>query len=197
MLAPKILVMAASLRAGSHNGRLAALVTKELTLAEADVTRISLADYPLPLLDADLPAAAGPPDHAVKLKRMLGAHQGVFIACPEYTASVPPLLKNAIDWVTRVREDGEPAYAAFKDRVFALGCAVPAAAGGVHGLMALRQILELGCGALVLPEQINIGRAEAAFDEMDNLKDEDLTADLKDIVRRLIELAGAMPRTTE
>jgi chromate reductase, NAD(P)H dehydrogenase (quinone) len=197
MLAPKILVMAASLRAGSHNGRLAALVTKELTLAEADVTRISLADYPLPLLDADLPAAAGPPDHAVKLKRMLGAHQGVFIACPEYTASVPPLLKNAIDWVTRVREDGEPAYAAFKDRVFALGCAVPAAAGGVHGLMALRQILQLGCGALVLPEQINVGRAEAAFDEMDNLKDEDLTADLKDMVRRLIELASAMPRTTE
>jgi chromate reductase, NAD(P)H dehydrogenase (quinone) len=193
MLAPKILVMAASLRAGSHNGRLAALVTKELALAEADVTRISLADYPLPLLDAELPAAAGPPDNAVKLKRMLGAHQGVFIASPEYTASVPPLLKNAIDWVTRVREDGEPAYAAFKDRVFALGCAVPAAAGGAHGLMALRQILELGCGALVLPEQINVGHAEAAFDDMDNFKDEDLTADLKDMVRRLIELASAMP----
>jgi chromate reductase, NAD(P)H dehydrogenase (quinone) len=106
-------------------------------------------------------------------------------------------LKNAIDWVTRVREDGEPAYAAFKDRVFALGCAVPAAAGGAHGLMALRQILELGCGALVLPEQINVGRAEAAFDDMDNLKDEDLTADLKHMVRRLIELASAMPRTRE
>jgi len=197
MPAPKILVMTASLRAGSHNGRLAALVTKELALAEADVTRISLADYPLPLLDADLLTAAGLPDNAVKLKRMLDAHQGVFIASPEYTASVPPLLKNAIDWVTRVRETGEGAYAAFRDRVFALGCAVPAAAGGVYGLMALRQILELGCGALVLPEQVNVGHAEAAFDDMDNLKDEDLTADLKQMVRRLIELASAMPRTTE
>jgi chromate reductase, NAD(P)H dehydrogenase (quinone) len=196
MPAPKILVMTASLRAGSHNGRLAALVTKELALAEADVTRISLADYPLPLLDADLLTAAGPPDNAVKLKRMLGAHQGIFIASPEYTASVPPLLKNAIDWVTRVRDAGESAYAAFKDRVFALGCAVPAA-GGMHGLMALRQILELGCGALVLPEQVNVGHAEVAFDDMDNLKDEDLTADLKQMVRRLIELASAMPRTTE
>jgi chromate reductase, NAD(P)H dehydrogenase (quinone) len=187
MPAPKILVMAASLRASSHNGRLAALVTKELALAEADVTRISLADYPLPLLDADLLTAAGPPDNAVKLKRMLGAHQGVFIASPEYTASIPPLLKNAIDWVTRVREDGEGAYAAFKDRVFALA----------YALMALRQILQLGCGALVLPEQINVGRAEVAFDDMDNLKDEDLTADLKEMVRRLIELASEMPRTTE
>jgi chromate reductase len=197
MLAPKILVMAGSLRAGSPNGRLAALVTKELTLAEADVTRISLADYPLPLLDGELLTTSGPPDNAIKLKRMLGAHQGVFIASPEYTASVTPLLKNAIDWVTRVREGDEPAYAAFQDRVFALGCAVPAAAGGGSALMALRQILELGCGALVIPEQINVGRAETAFDDMDNLKDEELRTALNDMVRRLIELAGVMPRTTE
>jgi chromate reductase, NAD(P)H dehydrogenase (quinone) len=95
MVGPKILVMAGSLRAGSHNGRLAALVAKELTLAEADVTRISLADYPLPLLDPDLLATAGPPENAVKLKHMLAAHQGVFIASPEYTASVTPLLKTA------------------------------------------------------------------------------------------------------
>jgi chromate reductase, NAD(P)H dehydrogenase (quinone) len=196
MPAPKILVMVGSLRAGSHNGRLAALVTKELVLAQAEVTRISLADYPLPLLDADLFAASGPPDHAVKLKRMLAAHHGVFIASPEYSASVTPLLKNAIDWVTRVREGDEPAYAAFKGRVFALGCAVPAAAGGVRALMALRQILELGCGALVLPEQISVGRAEEAFDDMDNLKDEALATALKAMVRRLIELSSAL-RTME
>ena len=54
--------------------------------------------------------------------------------------------------------------------------------------MALRQILELGCGALVIPEQINVGRADEAFDDMDNLKDEDLATALKDMVRRLIEL---------
>jgi chromate reductase, NAD(P)H dehydrogenase (quinone) len=196
MRALKILVMAGSLRAGSHNGRLAALVTKELALAQAEVTRISLADYPLPLLDADLFAASGPPDNAVKLNRMLAIHHCVFIASPEYSASVTPLLKNAIDWVTRVREGDESAYAAFKGRVFALGCAVPSPAGGVRGLMALRQVLELGCGALVLPEQINIGRAEAAFDDLDNLKDDALAAALKEMVRRLIELASAM-RTTE
>ena len=74
MYGPKILVMAGSLRAGSHNGRLAALVAKELALTEAQVTRISLADYPLPLLDADVFAV--PPDNAVKLKRM-----GVSIIC--------------------------------------------------------------------------------------------------------------------
>jgi NAD(P)H-dependent FMN reductase len=189
--------MAGSLRSGSHNGRLVALVAKELALAEVDVTRISLADYPLPLLDADLLADAGPPANAVKLTRMLTAHQGVFIASPEYTASVTPLLKNAIDWMTRVRERNEPAYAAFKGRVFAIGSASSGAAGGVRSLMALRQILELGCGALVIPEQINVGRADQAFDDMDNLKDENLAAALKAMVRRLIELASVMPRTTE
>ncbi len=63
--------------------------------------------------------------------------------------------------------------------------------------MALRQILELGCGALVIPEQINVGGAEGAFDEMDNLRDEDLATALKEMVRSLIELASMMPRSTE
>ena len=123
-------------------------------MADADVTRISLADYPLPLFDADLLAKTGPPDNAVKLKHMLTAHQGVFIASPEYNASVTPLLKNAIDWMSRVRERGDEPYAAFKDRVFALGSASARADGGLHALMALRQMLEVGCGALVIPEQI-------------------------------------------
>ena len=97
---------------------------------------------------------------------MLMAHQGVFITSPEYSASVTPLLKNAIDWVSRVRERGEPTYAAFKDRVFAIGAASAGAGGGVRSLMALRQILELGCGALVIPEQVSVPRAEQAFDDM-------------------------------
>ncbi|MGA3309801.1 MAG: NAD(P)H-dependent oxidoreductase [Xanthobacteraceae bacterium] len=197
MPAPKILVMAGSLRSGSHNARLAALAAKELALAEADVTRISLADYPLPLFDADFAADAGLPRNAVQLKHMFAAHQGVFIASPEYSASVTPLLKNAIDWISRVRERGEPTYAAFKGRVFAIGSASPGSAGGLRSLMALRQILELGCGALVLPEQVTVARPDQAFDEMDNLKDENLAAALKALARRLVEMAGVMPRGME
>ena len=194
MTAPKILIMAGSLRAGSHNARLAALAAKEFALADADVTRISLADYPLPLMDADFLAASGMPRQAIELKATLAAHQGVFIASPEYSASVAPLLKNAIDWMSRPGERSEPSYAAFKGRVFAVGSAAGGAAGGVRGLMALRQVLELGCGALVIPEQINVGRAGEAFDDMDNLKDETLATALKTLVRRLVELASLMPR---
>lgn len=192
MAVPKILVIPGSLRTGSHNARLAALAAKEFALAETEVTRISFEDYTLPLFDADLAGNSMPPA-AVALKRMIMAHQGVFITSPEYSASVTPLLKNAIDWVSRVRDPGEPSYAAFKNRVFAIGAAANSGNGGVRSLMALRQILELGCGALVIPEQISVPRAEQAFDEHDNLKDESLAAALKAMARRLVTLASVMP----
>ena len=192
MASPKILVFPGSLRSGSHNVRLAALATKELTLLDADVTRISLVDYPLPLYDADLDARAGQPENAVKLKRMIAAHHGIFIASPEYSASVTPLLKNVIDWVSRVREKGDPTYSAFKNRVFAIASASPGRAGGVRSLMALRQILELGCGALVVPEQVAIPDAERAFDDMDNLLETGLANLLRAELARLVEMARLM-----
>jgi NAD(P)H-dependent FMN reductase len=189
MSLPKILVFAGSLRTGSHNARLAALATKELALAGVDVTRISLEDYPLPIYDGDLEARSGPPENALQLKRMMGLSHGVFIASPEYNASVTPLLKNTIDWISRVRERGEPPLAVFKNRVFAIGGASDGAYGAMRSLLALRQVLELGCGALVIPEQVAVMRASEAFDDMDNLKDERSANALKRSLQRLTEMA--------
>jgi NAD(P)H-dependent FMN reductase len=189
MSAPKILVLPGSTRSGSHNVKLAALAAKELTLLDADVTRISLQDYPLPIYEADFEGRAGPPENAVKLKQMMMAHQGVFIASPEYSASITPLLKNALDWVSRVRERGDPAYAAFKGRVFAISAASPSSTGGLRSLMALRQILELGCGALVIPEQVAVQQAETAFDEMDDIIDGRTANLFRAQLARLVELA--------
>lgn len=192
MAIPKILVIPGSIRTGSHNVKLAALAAKELTLIDADVTRISLADYELPIYDADNDIRGGQPANAVALKQMIMAHQGVFIASPEYSASVTPLLKNAIDWVSRVRERGEPTYAAFKGRVFAIASASPGRTGGVRSLMALRQILELGCGALVIPEQVAIANADQAFDERDNIVDTGLANLFRAELQRLVALAQLM-----
>jgi len=188
MANPKILVLPGSTRAGSHNVRLAALAAKELTLIDADVTRISLADYPLPIYEADLDAR-GQPANAVKLKQMMMAHHGVFIATPEYSASVPPMLKNALDWVSRVRERGDPTYAAFKGRVFAIASASPGKFGGLRAAMALRQVLELGCGALVIPEQVSVSQADHAFDDMDNIADTNTANLLRAQLSRLVEMA--------
>ena len=193
MAPARILVFPGSLRTGSYNVRLAALMVKELTIADAEVTRISLADYPLPVYDADLEAKSGPPANAVKLKQMIMAHRGVFIAGPEYNASITPLLKNALDWVSRVRERGEPALAAYQNRVFALGSASPGRFGGMRSLLAMRQVLEVGCGALVIPDQISIAQADHAFDELENLKDGRAADQLRAVARRLIEMARLMP----
>ena len=192
MPSPKILVFAGSTRTGSYNVKLAALAARELSAAGGEVTRLSLADYPLPLYDADLDAREGQPAGAQRLKETIVAHQGVFIASAEYSASVTPLLKNAIDWVSRVRADGDPTYAAFKNRVFALGAVTTGPSGGQRSLMALRQILELGCGGLVIPEQVSIPHARQAFDENDDIVDDRTTNALRAQARRLVAMARLM-----
>ncbi len=103
-----------------------------------------------------------------------------------------PLLKNAIDWVSRVREKGDPTYAAFKNRVFAIASASPGRISGLRSLMALRQILELGCSAFMIPEQVAIPHAEQAFDDKDNIVDIGLANLLRAELARLLEVARLM-----
>jgi NAD(P)H-dependent FMN reductase len=189
MADPRVLVIPGSLRAKSYNVRLAALAAKELSLADAEVTRISLLDYPLPIFDADSLERSGPPRNAVRLKQLLAAHQGVFIASPEYNASIPPLLKNMIDWISIVRERGDPPLAAYQNRVFALSGASPRRSGALHSLLALRQVLAVGCRALVIPEQVSVPDAEHAFGEMDELIDMRLAEQLKLTARKLVDAA--------
>ncbi len=188
-MAPRILVFAGSIRTGSYNERLAAVAAKELALAQAEATLISLADYPMPLYDGNAESSDGVPANALKLKQLICTHAGVFIASPEYNASLTPLLKNTIDWVSRVRERGEPPLAAYKGRAFALGAASNGSYGGMRSLMALRQVLELGCGALVIPEQVAVREAAQGFDDDGNLKDGRTAGALKLVVQRLIDMA--------
>lgn len=188
-MSPRILVLAGSIRAGSFNARLAGTMARELAQLEVETSLISLVDFPMPLYDGDLEAKSGPPEAAVKLKRMMCLHHGVFIASPEYNASITPLLKNTIDWVSRVRDGKEAPLPAYRDRAFALGAASNGTYGGMRSLIALRHVLELGCGALVIPEQIVVRGAATAFDETDHLKDEQLVRQLQTVARRLVDTA--------
>jgi chromate reductase, NAD(P)H dehydrogenase (quinone) len=150
---------------------------------------ISLLDYPLPIYHADLEAEQGAPHNALQLKRLFAAHQGIFIASPEYNASITPLLKNTLDWVSRMREAEEPPLAAYRHRVFALGAASNGHYGGYRSLIALRHVLELGCGAMVLPEQIAVNAAASAFDDSGNLHEERHAGRLRAVLAQLVESA--------
>src|ERR1700747_3228307 len=169
MSALKILVIPGSLRTGSLNARLAAAIAHELAQSGAEITRISLSDFPLPIYDGDLQAKSGVPKNAINLKRMIGAHHGVLIVTPEYNSSVPPLLKNAIDWVSRVQDAHENRGQVFRGRAFALAGASRGRLGGARAIAALRLILS-ACQALVIPNQLALAHADEAYDDMERLR---------------------------
>ena len=109
----------------------------------------------------------------------------MFIASPEYNSSVTPLLKNTLDWVTRVRAKGETGLEVFKSRVFAISGASPGYYGAMRSLLTLRQILAVGIGALVIPEQLALPRAMDAFAADGSLKDKAQQEMLKGVVEAL------------
>jgi chromate reductase, NAD(P)H dehydrogenase (quinone) len=191
MSALKILVFPGSLRTGSLNAKLAASIAAELAEAGAAVTRISLADFPLPIYDGDLQAKSGVPKSAINLKRMMSAHHGVLIVTPEYNSSVPALLKNAIDWVSRVHEQHEARGQVFRERAFAIAAASGNRLGGTRALAALRLILS-ACQAPVIPSQLALSFANEAYDDMDRLKHPADVEALKALARQLIEFSQRM-----
>jgi chromate reductase len=188
MAALKILVIPGSLRSGSLNARLAAAAAHEIAQCGAEVTRISLADFPLPIYDGDLQAKSGVPKNAINLKRMIGVHHGVLIVTPEYNSSVPALVKNTIDWVSRVQDPHETRGQVFRDRTFSIAAASGGRLGGTRALAALRLILT-ACHASVIPNQLALSFADEAYDDMDRLKHSADSDALKAMVRQLIEFS--------
>ena len=180
-----------SLRTGSLNARLAAVAAHEIAQAGAEVTRISLSDFPLPIYDGDLQSRSGVPKQAVNLKRMIGAHHGVLVVTPEYNSSVPALVKNTIDWVSRVQDPHESRGQVFRERAFAIAAASGGRLGGTRALAALRLILS-ACHATVIPNQLALPFADDAYDEMDRLKNAADADALKALARQLIDVSQRM-----
>ncbi|WP_420407652.1 NADPH-dependent FMN reductase [Hoeflea sp.] len=182
---PRILVIPGSNRSGSFNAALASAVSVELVQQGADVSRISLIDYPLPIVDENLKNESGIPDNAMKLGRQIAAHDGVFLCCPEYNSSIPPLLKNMIDWVSLISRDGDKPLKPWAGRYVALGSASNGKFAGIRGLYHVRSVM-MNVGTQVISEQCSIGAAASAFDESGNLKDERSQAILSSTCRSLI-----------
>ncbi|MCH9806802.1 MAG: NAD(P)H-dependent oxidoreductase [Alphaproteobacteria bacterium] len=188
----RLLFFAGSARTGSFNKKVARLGTR---IAEANGIHSAFADlgdYPMPLYNGDIEKNEGPPENARKLKALFALHTGILIASPEYNASISPLLKNTLDWVSRVRDEGEGMNEVYRTRVFALASATPGGMGGLRGLYTVRHVLELGLGALVLPEQFAVPRANTAFEENGHLKDLAAQERYKDLIEKLARAARVL-----
>jgi len=186
---PRILVFAGSTRTGAYSGKTADAAMKELALQGADVTRISLADYPLPIMNQDLEREKGVPENAVKLAHMIGAHDALLIATPEYNGSIPPLLKNTIDWVSRVKADanGRP-FRAFNGKLVALCSSSEGMYAGIRAINHLRAVL-VQCQAEVIAAQCSVPRGGEAFDEKGDFRDERLKKAMAKVCSTLLEHA--------
>jgi len=187
----KIAIIVGSTRDGSFNRALGALAAARLEAHGAEVRLVDLAALDLPIYTAALEANAFPAD-ALKLKAALVAQDGLLMVSPEYNGSIPALLKNAIDWASRpTGDEGLVAFSAFRGKAAAVMSASISPFGGIRGLAHLRQILGT-VQMLVIPDQVLVPNAHAAFDGNGQLKDA-LPASLVDMTTaRLVAVAKAL-----
>jgi chromate reductase len=153
----RLLVFAASLRSGSVNRRLAELAAVTIAANGGEVDRAAMRDFDAPSYDADLQDGDGFPPGAEEFRRRVEACDGFVVAAPEYNASMPGLLKNAIDWVSRFRP--QP----FNEKYGLLLSASPSMVGGNRGAWALRVPFE-HLGARIYPDMFSLAQAHQAFD---------------------------------
>jgi chromate reductase len=171
--APRILVFAGSARRESLNKKLARAAARTIAIPGVEVDFIDLDDFPMPVYHGDLEAAEGMPVNGMKLREIFLAHDALLIASPENNHSVPSLLKNTIDWLSRGIHDGKgvnSGLAPFRGKVAALMGASPGPFGAARALPHLRQIL-CALGVTVLPAQVAIPRAHEAFDADGAIRD--------------------------
>jgi len=188
-----ILILPGSVRLGSYNRKLASEAMRLLAMTDAVISRVDLADYPLPIYDGDVETESGVPQNAQLLAQRIAAQDGLLIVSPEYNASVPPLLKNAIDWASRVRKVDERPVQPFKGLVVGLASASPGSFGGMRGLEAIRIVLR-ALGAEVMTQQCIVPRAADGFDENGRLTDDVARTSLESLCERLLDTARSLTR---
>ncbi|WP_417591493.1 NADPH-dependent FMN reductase [Parasphingorhabdus sp.] len=187
----KIAVIAGSVRSGSFNRMLAKLAIAQLEAHGGTVTEVDLSAFDLPIYSAELEANNFPPD-ALRLKQILSEQDGLLVVSPEYNGSIPPLLKNAIDWASRpTGEEGLIAFTAYRGKAAAIMAASLSPFGGLRGLTHLRQILN-AVEMTVIPEQVVIPAAHTAYESDGRLKEELPTMLVSNATARLIKVARAL-----
>ncbi|MCW2927863.1 MAG: NADPH:quinone oxidoreductase [Thermoleophilia bacterium] len=154
----RMLVFSASHREGSLNTKLALQAREVLEGTGVQVDYATMQEFDCPSYDGDVEAAEGIPAGAVQLRDRLEAANAFVIVSPEYNASMPGHLKNAIDWTSRHRP--QP----FQGRHCLLMSASPSMVGGNRGLWSLRIPLE-HLGAPVYPDMFSFAQAHEGFDE--------------------------------
>lgn len=182
--AVRVLLFDASLRADSHNRKLAMLAERAVQGLGATATRRTIRDFDCPLYDQDVESTAGVAAGAHRLRDELTACDAFMISSPEYNASMTGVLKNLIDWTSRIRP--QP----FNGKQCLLMSASPSMAGGNRGLWALRVPLE-HLGARVYPDMFSLAQSHQAFTEEGGLRNDTLAKRFDQTISCFLDLVEA------
>src|SRR6476659_7001828 len=172
----QILGISGSLRRGSHNRRLLRAAGDALPPGAVLVEWEGLAG--LPAFDEDLEAS--PPEPVQELFDAIEDADALLIATPEYNASLPGALKNALDWASRPFPDN-----VLKDKPAAVIGASTGLFGAVWAQAEVRKTMKAS-GAYVLESELPVGMADSAFADDGTLFDPELTQRLKELLADLV-----------
>ncbi|GAA0413871.1 MAG: NADPH-dependent FMN reductase [Bacillota bacterium] len=158
----KIVAMVGSNRQDSYNMKLTRFLQKRYT-NKVEIEILPIDQLPFYNQDEEF----NPPTIVKEIKDKILLSDGILIATPEYNGSISGMLKNALDWFSRVDQ------VMVKKPVMIVGASM-GAMGTIRAQMQLRQILNApGIGALTLPgNEVFIGSIQNKMDEQGNLTDE-------------------------
>lgn len=180
----RYLVFAASLRKDSLNIRLAELAALTIKKNGGHVDFANMSEFDCSSYNQDLESKGALPAGAQQLRKRLLENDAFIISSPEYNASMPGILKNVIDWVSRFRP--QP----FNERHALLMSASPSMVGGNRGLWSLRIPLE-HLGARVFPHMFSLATAHQAFTPEGNLSNPTLGERFEDNLVAFMNLVEA------
>ena len=181
-MADSVLVVPGSTRTGSHNAALGRAIVERLVARGVAAQFVDLRGFPLPLFDPDLEAADGVPAAARDLHDLLAEHSGLVIVTPEYNGSVSTLLKNTIDWISRVDRS------VLQRPVVALASASPSSRGGATGRASLRAMCD-HMGVELLDRELGLARShEIIVDGV--IVDEQASDEIDGFVAAIVDALG-------
>jgi len=160
----KFFLLAASNSKTSINKKLIGAAAEFLRNAKHEIDLAELDEFDLPLYSANIQNEQGIPENATKFAERMHAADKIIFSSPEYNGSIPGPFKNLIDWVSRIRP------MPWNEQDILLLSASPSIYGGMRGLIALRQPLEI-CGAYVFPKMHSLSNASDAFTETGTFAD--------------------------
>jgi chromate reductase len=176
-----ILGIAGSVRRGSFNRRLLRAAGHVLPPG-VDLVEWEGLDG-LPIFNED--NETSPPASVEDLFAAIEAADGLLVATPEYNASVPGGLKNALDWASRPFPDN-----VLRDKPSAVIGASTGLFGAVWAQAEVRKALKAS-GAIVLDSELPVGMADSAFNHDDTLADPELNTRLGEVLGDLLREVGA------